>query len=123
MTASRQLFAALCSFAVAGCTIVNIEGTPGGVQVHGGVLKIVPADRPELIAYESEGFGLVPGLNGATLGYQKETVAMAYVPERCQVVVFRLPETEAGLRLWRQITEQTSHFCILGEKNREVEHP
>ena len=93
MNKHALLYAAVT--ALPACTIVQVQGASPSTTVHFGVLKIDPAPGARSISYSIRGVGLVPNLNGATLGFAREDVVLAYHPEDCRVVLFNWPEGSA----------------------------
>lgn len=91
------------------CTIVKISGAHR-VTTHLGVLRIEPSPGADLIAIRTRGFGIIQGVEGLTIGYQRENVALIYDGSRCQIILFenhgandRQPMSVAGAAEFRNI--------------------
>lgn len=96
---------------LASCTVIHVaDGRP--VSARFGVLTIVPDDRTGLIAYRSTGLGLVPGLRGATVGFQREATVVVRDGSACQVIVFELPDGAEAAALWRDMIARNPNICI-----------
>lgn len=93
---ARALGASLAACALAGCTVVNVDGPASVTRTYPGVLRILPAEDASTVAYTARGFGLVPGRNGATLGFARETVVAVSDPEECRLILIEPDEEEAG---------------------------
>lgn len=75
-----------------GCTVVHINSGEVVTSSRFGVLEIRPAAGARLVAIKTRGLGIVPGLNGTTIGYSDEDVALVYDENDCRVVILELPE-------------------------------
>jgi hypothetical protein len=102
----KHALLSLLSVALTACTIVQVQGANPSTSVHFGVLKIEPTPGARSISYRIRGVGLVPSLNGATLGVAREDVVLAYRPEDCRIVLFDWP-TEPTLR--QSLADQLSN--------------
>ncbi|MDO9487357.1 MAG: hypothetical protein Q7J32_03210 [Sphingomonadaceae bacterium] len=114
---TRLLGLCVAALLCASCTVVQVtEGQT--VRSHLGVLRIAPDAQTGLAAYRSAGIGVVPGINGATLGYRRENVVLAGAGAACRVVVFELPESREAAKVWRDILSAHPNICILkGEED------
>ena len=99
--------AALCMTAFASaCTVIQTSGLDNARLVGMGVLRLEPSADAELLAVESTGFGVVPSLHGAALGFRKDQLAIVPSGGSCKVVVFRWPEDpETSRRLEALLAE------------------
>jgi len=78
-------------------------------------LKIEPSPGARSVSLRIRGVGIVPGTNGATIGFAQEEAILAYHPEDCRVVLFDLPRAEAERRAWvEQLGDQA--LCQTGGK-------
>jgi hypothetical protein len=108
---------AMAGFA-GGCTIIRIEGAQKAHVTKFGILQIVPRADAKAIAYTSKGFGIVPTLRGATVGYSSETGVIQTDLEACHVVVFRLPEGPASKDVWEELLSSSRGICyVRGDAN------
>lgn len=108
----RWISAVVLALWLGGCTVVNIDG--GRVRsVHPGVLRIEAAPDAGLVVVETEGFGVVPGLSGATLGYSRARMAIASDPYRCQVVILNWPEDEEARATLLRLIGETPQVCAV----------
>jgi len=80
--------------AMSSCTIVQVNGANPVTSFHFGVLKLEPAAGAGSLSYRSRGFGLVPGLNGVTIGFAREDTVIVFDPDDCRTVVFDAPSDE-----------------------------
>ena len=109
-----RLFIALAGAGLAsGCTIVRIEGAERAHVTKFGVLQIVPKVDAKVVAYTSKGFGIVPTLRGATVGYSAETGVIQTDLEACHVVVFRLPKDPAPKKIWEKLLSSSRDICYV----------
>jgi hypothetical protein len=99
--------------ALSACTIVQVQGADPSTSVHFGVLRLDPAPGARSVSYRIRGVGLVPSLNGATLGIAREDVVLAYHPEDCRIVLFDWP-TEPTLRQLLADRLSSSTICQPG---------
>jgi hypothetical protein len=106
------LVATFSAIAVAGCTVVNIHGAAPQTRVVTGVLRLAPADGARLVTYSAEGLGLVPGRNGATLGWAREKTALLF-DDSCRIVILELPSDREAIERWRTILAR-GDMCIAG---------
>lgn len=116
--AFRAMGASACAAAaLGGCTIVEVHG-PAGVRTsaHLGTLRIV-ADAPGLVAYRSIGWGLVPGVHGATLGVAAETAAFVPDAAACRLILFapRRRDAEQLARLLAPVVRDRDICSTEGE--------
>jgi hypothetical protein len=109
---ARAASALLGATGLTACTIVEVsEGRAVGIRP--GVLRIEPDPASGLAAYRSTGVGLVPGVNGATLGYRREAVVLANSIAGCRVIVFELPEQPEAAALWRELLSRHPDICLM----------
>ena len=94
----RHALLSLFAISLPACTIVQVQGGNPSTAVHFGLLKIEPAPGARSISYRVRGIGLVPSLNGATLGFAREDAVFAYHPEDCRIVLFDWPAAPADRR-------------------------
>lgn len=87
----KHALLSLFAITLSACTIVQVQGGSPATSVHLGILKIDPAPGARSISYRIRGIGIVPSLNGATIGYSREDVVLAYRPEDCRIVLFDWP--------------------------------
>jgi hypothetical protein len=104
--------------ALGACTFVRVEGAQSAKLTGFGVLRIVPSGQVRMTSYTSEGFGLVPTLRGATLGYSAEKVVIQADPDVCQVVIFKLPEDEKNRKAWEAILASQGGICFAGGEGK-----
>lgn len=106
-----------------GCTIVQVNGPARATVAKFGILKIEPEGDARLVTYRSSGVGLVPSVNGATLGISSETVAIVLHPEDCRLVIFEMTAQEvATLReVLAQTGEGAGSLCIVGGDDEEMD--
>lgn len=73
---------------LASCTSITVQGNAGVNQSYWFAPVQISIDRKEAIAVvSSEGIGLVPSVNGAVLGYSKETLFIVNDPNQCRVII------------------------------------
>jgi hypothetical protein len=99
--------------ALTGCTVVHVHGAQSAT-LRGGVLRIVPRPGAELVSYSTEGFGVVPGPGGLTLGYAKASTALVYDPQACRIVILEPPSIPAAIDLWQGILAHRNDVCVTG---------
>lgn len=102
-----------------GCTSVQVTGAGRVNQTSFGVLKIEVPEKAKFVAYELEGFGVIPGRTGISVGYKKETVALVYDRNDCRIVIFELPENQIDAELWQSILSQSKDVCFIGGSQNE----
>jgi hypothetical protein len=70
-----------------------------------------------------EGFGLVPGINGATLGYHREVLLWAATPEQCRVIFVLSNQSQSDqlVQFIRQAAADPSAICSIqpGERHEK----
>jgi hypothetical protein len=111
-----MIVAALGLSALASCTVVHVD--EGKVaRSRFGLLRIVPDERNGTLAYRSTGVGLVPGVDGATIGFKHEAVVVAAGGD-CRVVILELPDDPRTVALWRDILDRNPNVCIAGGGKR-----
>lgn len=95
---------------------MQVEGKAGITAVSFGSLRIEPSGEARLVAYRSSGFGLVPGVNGLTLGYGSELVGVVFSPEDCRLVILEANSEQIAeiARILGPEEEQRS-LCVVGE--------
>ena len=93
------------------CTIVHVEGADPRTIVRAGILRLATADGARMVAYRSHGLGLVPGRNGATLGWSSERAAIVYDRDACRVVILELPDSGAAAQRWRDLLAAHPDIC------------
>ena len=112
---ARCIAAAMVAISISACTVVHIESPEVETRLYAGVLRIEPVEGADAIAYRSAGFGLVPGNNGATLGFAKEDV-VAMRGDACRIVLFRADEDRtANLRAILSQAADPKDICEVGE--------
>ena len=112
---ARCIAAAMVAISISACTVVHIESPEVETRLYAGVLRIEPIAGADAIAYRSTGFGLVPGHNGATLGFAKEDV-VAMRGDACRIVLFRANEDRtANLRAILSQAADPKDICEVGE--------
>ncbi len=112
----RSALILLMTMALAGCTIVQIDGPANVSRVYPGVLKIEPSDDVNAVIYSAEGLGLVPGQHGLTLGYSNESVVAVKDPSQCIIVLLE-PKEENIQNLVDQLgalLETDQKVCLAG---------
>jgi hypothetical protein len=118
---ARNAVVALCLLLLPSCTLIEIHGAgPTHTTARLGVLKLVPEDGARAVFYRSRGLGVVPGLNGATLGYAREDVAAVYARSECRIVIFELPDDVAANTFWQDLITQNRDVCYIGEEGHEL---
>jgi hypothetical protein len=113
--AASKMLAFLLTPVVTGCTIIQVSG--GETSYKLGVITIKPDKNVSLVAYKAEGIGFVPGLNGGTIGYRHESVALAYGNKDCNVVIFENRLSDKDRRFWSELARDSKAICFLGEKS------
>lgn len=115
----RHILIGLIGLAASACTVVHVDGPAKVSSTHFGILRIEPKPGAGMVAYRSEGVGLVAGPEGVTLGYSKAEVALAYDPLRCQSIVFEWPKSAEARRLLLREVGDTATICMTGGKSDE----
>lgn len=114
---ARCMICLLAFASQSGCTIVRVDGPANVSQVRFGVIRIVPTDQAEMVAYRSVGVGIVPGHNGATLGYAQQTVVSVGAEESCRVILFEPhPGEVEQLRAILARSIDNREICTVGEQ-------
>ena len=70
------------------CTVIQVNGPVRATYVKMGVVRIEAANMEQTLVLRTEGFGLVPGISGLTLGYSRETVAAIGDSAPCRLILF-----------------------------------
>lgn len=112
-----SLLALVLPLLIGGCTIVRIEGAQRATTVHLGILKIAPETPGGMIAVDTTGFGLVPGVNGATLGFSRDRAVFMSDLSRCRFVIFETGNNPQSRAFWAKAMSDAQQLCIEGEKN------
>jgi hypothetical protein len=111
----RGTIALAWAFALASCTIVQVDGPAKVTRIYPGVLRIEPAADNSMIAYRSRGFGIVPGHNGVTVGFAGETAVAMADTDQCRVILFDPdPATIGELAALLQPVISKQQVCNLG---------
>lgn len=115
---ARNAAAVLCLLLLLpSCTVIEIHGAGSArTTARLGVLKLVPEEGARAVFYRSRGLGVVPGLNGVTLGYAREDAAAIYTGSECRIVIFELPDDLAANAFWQDFITQNRDVCYFGEK-------
>lgn len=102
---------------LAGCTIVEVRGDGRPATLQFGVLRIDPGAGARAVILRSHGVGLVPGLDGATLGARSESAALIYAPEDCRLVLFDPQPGAVTAAVDAMVARggDRSTICIVGE--------
>ena len=74
---------------LSGCTLVVIHGGSPSYSLEPGIFKIEPDKNAHVVTYRLVGIGIVPGRDGTTLGFRRETGIAAYNAKDCRLIVFR----------------------------------
>lgn len=90
----RSAFLTLTLSLLPACTIIQVSGADPSTSLHFGVLKLEPAPGARSLSYRIQGFGLVPGHNGATLGFAREDVVLVFDPNDCRTIIFDAPDND-----------------------------
>lgn len=109
--------AGLAACLLAGCTTVEVVGAkPTQRLLAFGVVKLKPdpAAGPVMLI-SSQGFGIVPGADGVTLGYRKDSQAFISDPDKCRVIFFSAPSDLARdpVTLALAATLKEGELCVI----------
>ncbi|WP_152414690.1 hypothetical protein [Blastomonas sp. AAP53] len=114
------LFSALgCLLLAGGCTIVRVEGATPATSVHFGVLRLIPDSPDAMVAVTASGLGLVPGHNGATLGFARSQTVFMNDLSRCRLVIFEAGNDPQSRAFWASAMERARNACLEGENDAE----
>ena len=116
-----SLFALVLSLLVGGCTIVRVTGAQPVTTVHFGVLALAPAIPGGMVAVETTGFGLVPGVNGATLGFASSHMVFMDDASHCSLVIFETGNDPQSRAFWTKVLADAQQLCNKGENDDGVE--
>jgi hypothetical protein len=103
-----------CCGIISACTVVQVRGGSPSTSVHLGILKIEPAPEARSLSLRIRGFGVVPGISGATLGFAQEDVVVAYHAEDCRIVLFEPPLGSVD-RQWLTTLLNNPNICRTGD--------
>lgn len=106
-----------CAPIIGGCTIVRVTGANPETQLHFGLLQLTPSDPEAMVAVEATGFGLVPGVNGATLGFAHSQMVFMTDVSRCRLVIFEAGNDPQSRAFWAKALQDVQQSCIKGEKD------
>lgn len=102
----------LCA-ALGACTIIQVEGATPSTSAHFGILRLQPDAQARSISYRIRGIGIVPGMNGFTLGYSQEDTILVFSTTDCRVVVFEAPAGAESRRVLESLLENPN-LCRTG---------
>lgn len=88
----KRIFIAAAAWSCSACTVVEIHGASRATIVGLGVLRIESDPAAKALAYRVRGVGLVPTVNGITLGYAAQDAVLLTDPHDCRVVIFEQPD-------------------------------
>ena len=91
------------------------------MSVHFGTLQVSPAAGSGLVAVQIAGVGLVPGMQGPTLGYSREHFVAAREGGVCRIIVLEWPRDPALARELAASIERSAAICAAsnaGESTR-----
>ena len=101
------------AFSLTCCTLISVDGAESVKIAAPGVIMIVPAPGVEAVTYRLEGIGLVPGFDGATLGYRSEEAAFIYDPDSCRIIILELPNDDASVPFRRDLLSERKDICAV----------
>jgi len=94
----RCLFVIVSAVLSGSCTIIELHGAERATLFKAGILHIAPHAGAGSVSYRATGVGLVPGLNGLTVGFSREDAVLVFDPDDCRTIIFESPPDAAALR-------------------------
>jgi hypothetical protein len=108
--------------AVAGCTTVTVTDARLRPSRYFGVLKLSEVDPSAAAVVAVNGFGLVPGRDGVTLGYRREITITIPSASDCRLVILADQNLEAPLtRLLQSLAKEGGNPCVFTNRGRRLQ--
>lgn len=80
--------AAVVSFTVCGCTVVQVSGpTQTSVSYHAGTVRIQPGDEGGTLVVKTAGIGVIPLQDGVAIGLAQEERVVIAGDAPCKIVL------------------------------------
>jgi hypothetical protein len=98
-----------------GCTIVQIEGDSKVSRPYFGILRIEPSPTADVVTVNSNGLGVIPSNQGATLGWRSEQMVIVRDASVCSLIVLRWPSDPILAQRLMEIAAMENAICFQGD--------